>query len=101
MRQPAASRTLEPDALPLRFPLASANEALAAFEPQFKAARNAGLRRKLGLFTERDGDARLAEDLLERTIFRGRDLLGGRQIAVKVRSWKPSRLSQLSSSGGF
>jgi uncharacterized protein YdiU (UPF0061 family) len=46
--------------------LASANEALAAFEPQFEAARNAGLRRKLGLFTERAGDAGLAEDLLER-----------------------------------
>ena len=46
--------------------LASANEALAAFEPQFEAARSAGLRRKLGLFTEREGDAALAEDLLER-----------------------------------
>jgi uncharacterized protein YdiU (UPF0061 family) len=46
--------------------LASANEALAAFEPQFEAARNAGLRRKIGLFTEREGDARLAEDLLKR-----------------------------------
>jgi serine/tyrosine/threonine adenylyltransferase len=46
--------------------LASANEALAAFEPQFEAARNAGLRRKLGLFTEREGDAGLAEDLLTR-----------------------------------
>jgi uncharacterized protein YdiU (UPF0061 family) len=46
--------------------LASANEALAAFEPQFEAARNAGLRRKLGLFTEREGDAGLAEDLLKR-----------------------------------
>jgi uncharacterized protein YdiU (UPF0061 family) len=46
--------------------LASANESLAAFEPQFEAARNAGLRRKIGLFTERDGDSGLAEDLLER-----------------------------------
>jgi uncharacterized protein YdiU (UPF0061 family) len=46
--------------------LASAKEALAAFEPQFEAARNAGLRRKLGLFTEREGDAALAEDLLDR-----------------------------------
>jgi uncharacterized protein YdiU (UPF0061 family) len=46
--------------------LASANEALAAFEPQFEAARNAGLRRKIGLFTERESDAGLAEDLLER-----------------------------------
>ena len=46
--------------------LASAKEALAAFEPQFEAARMAGLRRKLGLFTDREGDAPLAEDLLER-----------------------------------
>jgi hypothetical protein len=30
-------------------------EALAAFDPQFEAARDAGLRRKLGLFTEREG----------------------------------------------
>jgi uncharacterized protein YdiU (UPF0061 family) len=46
--------------------LASAKEALAAFEPQFEAARSTGMRRKLGLFTERDGDAALAENLLER-----------------------------------
>jgi uncharacterized protein YdiU (UPF0061 family) len=46
--------------------LAAANEALAAFEPQFTTARIAGLRRKLGLLTEREGDAALAEDLLER-----------------------------------
>ncbi len=44
----------------------SAREALAAFGPQFEAARGAGLRRKLGLFTEREGDVALAEDLLER-----------------------------------
>jgi len=46
--------------------VASAIESLSAFEPQFEAARNAGLRRKLGLFTEREEDAALAEDLLER-----------------------------------
>ncbi len=46
--------------------LASAKEALAAFDPQFEAARSAGLRRKLGLLTVRDGDAALAESLLER-----------------------------------
>ena len=45
--------------------LASANEALAAFAPQFEAAHVAGLRRKLGLFTEREGDAALAQDLLD------------------------------------
>jgi len=46
--------------------LASAYEALAGFGPQFEAAHAAGLRRKLGLLTERDGDAGLAQDLLER-----------------------------------
>ncbi len=46
--------------------VASANEALAAFDPQFTAARGAGLRRKLGLLSEREGDVALAEDLLER-----------------------------------
>jgi uncharacterized protein YdiU (UPF0061 family) len=46
--------------------LASANQALAAFEPQFQAARRTGLLRKIGLLTERAGDAALAEDLLDR-----------------------------------
>jgi len=46
--------------------VATANEALAGFPPLFESAWNAGLRRKLGLFTEREGDAALAEDLLER-----------------------------------
>jgi len=46
--------------------LASATEALTAFAPQFEAARTAGLGRKLGLFTQQEGDAALAEDLLER-----------------------------------
>jgi uncharacterized protein YdiU (UPF0061 family) len=46
--------------------LASANEALAAFEPQFDAARAVGLRRKLGLFVVREGDAALTEDFLDR-----------------------------------
>jgi serine/tyrosine/threonine adenylyltransferase len=46
--------------------LASANEALAAFEPQFETARSAGLLRKLGLSTAREGDAALTGDLLER-----------------------------------
>jgi uncharacterized protein YdiU (UPF0061 family) len=45
--------------------LASANDALAVFAPQFENAHVAGLRRKLGLFTERDGDRALAQDLLE------------------------------------
>jgi uncharacterized protein YdiU (UPF0061 family) len=46
--------------------LHSANEALAAFGPQYEAAHLAGLRRKLGLSTELDGDADLAHDLLQR-----------------------------------
>ena len=46
--------------------VASANEALAAFAPQFEIAHSAGLRRKLGLFTERAGDEALAQDLLDR-----------------------------------
>ena len=53
--------------------LASAKEALAAFEPQFEAARTAGLRRKLGLFTERADDAALAEHLLECMAANGAD----------------------------
>lgn len=44
--------------------LASANEALTAFGPQFEAARLAGLRLKMGLYTDREGDAALGHDLL-------------------------------------
>jgi uncharacterized protein YdiU (UPF0061 family) len=57
---------LEPEAGGEDAALESAQEALAAFMPQFEAARLAGLRRKLGLYTERAGDAALAEDLLQR-----------------------------------
>jgi uncharacterized protein YdiU (UPF0061 family) len=57
---------LEQEAASEDVALAWANEALAAFEPQFEATRSAGLLRKLGLFTEREGDAALADDLLER-----------------------------------
>jgi serine/tyrosine/threonine adenylyltransferase len=46
--------------------LVSAKEALADFVPQYEAARVAGLRHKLGLFTESEGDAALAQDLLDR-----------------------------------
>ena len=46
--------------------VASAQEALAAFAPQFEAALAAGLGRKLGFLTERDGDDSLAQDLLGR-----------------------------------
>jgi uncharacterized protein YdiU (UPF0061 family) len=46
--------------------VAAANEELSTFEPRYQQARMAGLRRKLGLFTEREGDEALAEDLLQR-----------------------------------
>ena len=46
--------------------LAWANEALAAFEPEYESAWARGLRRKIGLVSEREGDLTLAEDLLER-----------------------------------
>ena len=48
--------------------LASAKEALAAFEPKFEAARSLGLRRKIGLFTEREADEAMAQDLLSRMV---------------------------------
>ena len=53
--------------------VASAKEALTAFQPQFEEARAAGLRRKLGLTGERDGDAVLGEELLERMAANGAD----------------------------
>jgi uncharacterized protein YdiU (UPF0061 family) len=53
--------------------LAGANDALAMFEPQFEAARNAGFARKLGIFTQRDGDSALVEDLLDRMAKNGAD----------------------------
>jgi serine/tyrosine/threonine adenylyltransferase len=46
--------------------LASANEALATFSQTFENFQLAGFRRKLGLFSERDGDLGLIEDLLQR-----------------------------------
>ncbi|HEX8375821.1 MAG TPA: YdiU family protein, partial [Geminicoccaceae bacterium] len=53
--------------------LAAAREALAAFGPRFEAAHLGGLRRKLGLSTEGEGDAALARDLLERMAEDGAD----------------------------
>jgi uncharacterized protein YdiU (UPF0061 family) len=46
--------------------LASAYESLAKFSYEYEAARLAGLRRKLGLLSERAGDTVLAQDLLDR-----------------------------------
>ncbi len=45
--------------------VALAQEALAAFPAQYEAAYLSGMRRKLGLATEEDGDAALAAELLE------------------------------------
>ncbi len=53
--------------------LASAEEALAVFGPRFEAAYLGGLRRKLGLATEREGDAALAQDLLKTMAADGAD----------------------------
>jgi uncharacterized protein YdiU (UPF0061 family) len=44
--------------------VAEAQEALGTFSPRFETAFHAGLRRKLGLFTERDEDLDLIRDLL-------------------------------------
>jgi uncharacterized protein YdiU (UPF0061 family) len=44
----------------------SAQDALTRFSSQYEATHIAGLRRKLGLFTERDGDLTMAQDLFER-----------------------------------
>jgi serine/tyrosine/threonine adenylyltransferase len=46
--------------------VASAQEALTAFASKYEAAHTAGLCKKLGLFTERNGDLVMAQDLLER-----------------------------------
>jgi uncharacterized protein YdiU (UPF0061 family) len=57
---------LEPEAGGEEAAIVAAKEALAGFAPQFEAARNAGLRRKVGLSTQREGDAAMVEDLLAR-----------------------------------
>jgi uncharacterized protein YdiU (UPF0061 family) len=43
----------------------SAKAALEAFAPRFQSVYSAGLRRKIGLRTEREGDDHLTEDLLK------------------------------------
>jgi uncharacterized protein YdiU (UPF0061 family) len=53
--------------------LESAQEALSAFAPQYDAALMAGLRRKLSLATERDGDPALVQDLLQRMALNSAD----------------------------
>ena len=45
--------------------IAEAQEILGAFPEKFSAAYQAGLRAKIGLFTARDGDEALVQDLLD------------------------------------
>ncbi len=56
--------------------MAAAKEALAAFAPRFQAAYLSGLRHKIGLTTERDGDDALAQDFL--------DLLGADRVDFTI-----------------
>lgn len=53
--------------------MAAARAALENFRPRFEAAYHAGLRRKLGLFSERAEDAALADDLLSAMAANGAD----------------------------
>lgn len=53
--------------------LASATAALELFAPQYEAAYLDGLRRKLGLFSAREGDWELAQDLLQKMAAEGAD----------------------------
>lgn len=53
--------------------IAQAEESLHAFSVLFDQAYKAGLRRKLGLFTEQEGDAALGQDLLTAMATHGAD----------------------------
>ncbi len=53
--------------------VAAAMDALRAFEPQFQAVYQAGLRRKIGLRTQQDGDTALVEKLLAIMVKTGAD----------------------------
>jgi len=53
--------------------VAMANDALGEFAGRFETAYAIGLRRKLGLVREREGDLALAQDLLERMARNGAD----------------------------
>lgn len=53
--------------------LATANEVLATFQDRYEAALMAGMRHKLGLATEEEGDAALAQDLLNAMAEAGAD----------------------------
>jgi uncharacterized protein YdiU (UPF0061 family) len=51
----------------------TAKEALEGFAPRFQAAYFGGLRRKIGLLTEREGDDNLTQDLLKLMVTDGAD----------------------------
>ena len=51
----------------------AAEAALGGFAPRFEAAFHSGLRRKIGLFTERDDDVSLMRDLLDGMAQNGAD----------------------------
>jgi uncharacterized protein YdiU (UPF0061 family) len=51
----------------------AAEAALGGFAPRFEAAFHSGLRRKIGLFTERDDDVSLIRDLLDGMAQNGAD----------------------------
>ncbi len=53
--------------------VADAEDALKAFAPTFERHYHAGLRRKIGLLDEREGDLELAGDLLKRMFENGAD----------------------------
>jgi len=53
--------------------LAAAHEALNHFRPRFEAAWLGGMRRKIGLFTQEDGDAALIQSLLDAMAANGAD----------------------------
>jgi serine/tyrosine/threonine adenylyltransferase len=63
----------------------AAEAALGGFAPRFAAAFHAGLRRKIGLFTEREDDVSLIGDLLDRMAQNGTDFtLTFRRLADAV-----------------
>ena len=53
--------------------VAQANDVLGGFSPRFSQAMLSGLRRKLGLFTEDEGDAALGQGLLDAMAGNGAD----------------------------
>jgi uncharacterized protein YdiU (UPF0061 family) len=73
--------------------IASAREVLASFVPRYERARAARLRRKLGLLTDRDDDARLFDGLFAAMQADRADLtLTFRTLATELRSERRSEV---------